>query len=80
MENLEKARKEYRDLQDRVTHPNGSFDKQGRWYPDEKFDCCANIRYPSKRYPYSFLTHCRTAEHIGYKYGVERKEIIRREK
>ena len=58
---------------ERQTRPRGTFDQGGRWWPDaeEQRACCAHIRRPSKGYPYSLLTHCRTAEHVAHLYGVE---------
>lgn len=56
----------YKLRQSRKLHPNGYFDKGGRWYPhdDERRPCCDSIRHPSRRFPYSLLTHCRTKRHI----------------
>lgn len=50
----------------RAEHPAGKFDKAGRWYPDgeELQNCCPIVRSPSRQWPYSFMTHCRTREHI----------------
>lgn len=51
---------------DRNTHPDGHFDKAGRWWPsaEEECDCCDNIREPSRRWPYNYLVHCRSAAHV----------------
>ena len=56
----------YRALQDRVIHPEGDFDKQGRWYPTSEEDqgVTAVIRSPSKAYPYSYLVACRSKKHV----------------
>ena len=50
----------------RVTHPDGTFDKGGRWWPSqrEQCECCNRIRTPSRRWPYSLLVHCRSKGHI----------------
>ena len=50
---------------DRVEHPAGSFDRQGRWFPaqEETQDCCRGLRSPSRAWPYSLLLHCRTKKH-----------------
>ena len=66
---------EYKKLQDRAKHPDGTFDKQGRWYPDEQSDCCKAIRSPSRAYPYSYMVHCRTANHLAEQYGIEASAI-----
>jgi hypothetical protein len=78
----EEAAKEYIARQSRYTHPDGKFDCGGRWYPaeDEQRDCCKHIRPPSKSYPYSYLVHCRSAEHIAELYEVSRQELLREAK
>jgi hypothetical protein len=55
-----------RDL--RLRHPDGSFDDGGRFYPSEKEvrDCCADIRAPSRTFPFSLMKHCRTAKYFDY--------------
>ena len=54
--------------QDRDEHPDGYWDKAGRWYPseDEEQECCSRIRGPSRAYPYSLMKHCRSREHVAY--------------
>lgn len=71
------AAKEYQNRQERKTHPQGTFDKAGRWYPDEEehCNCCNAIRSPSRAYPYSYMTHCRTKQHVANLYGVSVAEI-----
>jgi hypothetical protein len=56
----------YESRQSRETHPDGSFDSAGRWYPsdDEECPCCMDIRSPSRAYPFSLMRHCRTRKHI----------------
>lgn len=51
----------------RLENPDGKFDKGGRWYPadGEWRDCCNRIRYPSRAYPYSYMKHCRSVEHVA---------------
>lgn len=63
----------YRDRRDRRQHPAGSFDKAGRWYPDDDTEtqpCCGRIRNPSQAFPYSLMKHCRSAEHVANLTGV----------
>ncbi len=57
----------YESRKDRETHPDGYFDRGGRWYPNEseECECCKNIRTPSRAYPYSLMTHCRSKKHIN---------------
>lgn len=57
----------YAARQERRQHPRGSFDKAGRWYPaeSEACSCCAGLRSPSQRWPYSLMLHCRTRKHVA---------------
>jgi hypothetical protein len=66
--------------QDRLENPDGAFDKKGRWYPskDERQECCSSIRYPSRAWPYSYMVHCRTLQHIQHLLGVAKEQWIRR--
>lgn len=66
------AAKELIDRKNRNRHPAGKTDNGGRWYPDdsERCECCAHIRTPSRAFPWSFMTHCRTSEHVANLYGV----------
>jgi hypothetical protein len=61
----------------REAHPDGSFDKQGRWYPSdsEKQACCSSIRTPSRSFPYSYMVHCRTTQHVAALHGVSASEL-----
>ena len=74
-----KAAQEYLNRRDRVTHPDGEFDKAGRWYPSgsEECDCCSSIRVPSRAYPYSYMVHCRTAAHVANLFGVDVRDVRR---
>lgn len=58
----------YRARRARLAHPDGRFDRAGRWYPAESEwrACCARIRPPSRRWPYSLLLHCRTRRHVWH--------------
>jgi hypothetical protein len=64
-----------RDL--RLHHPDGSFDDGGRFYPSEKEvrDCCADIRAPSRAFPFSLMKHCRTAKHVAKLYGISETDL-----
>lgn len=51
---------------ERLTHPDGTFDKQGRWYPSEIEDAEGDgscVRSPSRAWPYSYMLRCRTRAH-----------------
>jgi len=73
MTDLERAAAEFRDRKNRNSHPAGKFDSGGRWYPatEERQDCCDGIRTPSRAYPYSLMTHCRTVGHVAKLFGVD---------
>ncbi len=79
------AVEEYFGRKHRMFNPTGTFDKAGRWYPDEseRRDCCRQVRSPSRRFPYSLMVHCRTIKHVANLFGVDeremRKEVRRRE-
>lgn len=72
-----KAAEEYIRRKARHTHPNGELDKKRRWYPsdEERQECCRQIRRPSARFPYSYMTHCRTVEHVAKLHGVSPEEV-----
>ena len=55
----------------RISHPLGRTDNGGRWLPSdaERCDCCDGIREPSRSWPYSLMTHCRTADHMARSSG-----------
>ncbi len=74
---LQNAVTEFENRQSRRVHPDGTFDKAGRWYPSdsESCGCCDEVRGPSRSYPYSYMVHCRTAKHIANLYGVDEKQI-----
>ena len=71
---IQKAAQHYVDLKTRRRHPVGKFDRGGRWYPAQEHACCAGIRGPSRTYPFSLLTHCRSAAHVAAEHGVENTE------
>lgn len=70
---LEQAAREFIARRDRTAHPAGKFDNAGRWYPSEHehCECCNAVRSPSRSYPYSYMTHCRTMAHVAHLFGVE---------
>lgn len=76
---LSNAVRTYLNRRDRLSHPVGKFDKAGRWYPSEEetCECCKYIRTPSRAWPYSYMTHCRTIEHVAHLYNVDAKELRR---
>ena len=72
------AAQEYLDRQSRTGHSLGMYDKYARWYPaDQEYcECCELVRLPSRKYPYNFLIHCRTARHVARLYNVTRGELL----
>lgn len=68
---------DYLKRQARTNHPDGKADSAGRFYPSnvERCDCCERIRQPSRSWPHSLRTHCRTAAHVANKYNVDVKEM-----
>lgn len=73
IERLSTALFVYEMRQERLDHPAGSFDNAGRWWPDddEQCACCDYVRTPSRRWPYSYLKHCRSIEHVANLYKVD---------
>lgn len=65
------------DRQNRKTHPSGKTDNGGRWYPseDEHCKCCDNVRSPSRAFPWSYMTHCRSIRHISNLHNVDEKAL-----
>jgi hypothetical protein len=51
----------------RLSHPEGSTDKRGRWYPSEREDADgdgSSTRSPSAAWPWSYMLRCRTRQHV----------------
>ena len=78
-ENITEAAIEYLKRKLRVSHPEGKMDK-GKWFPVAYLECCNPIRRPSNAYPFSLMTHSRTAIHVAKEYGVEGKALKDRTK
>jgi hypothetical protein len=52
----------------RATHPEGTFDRQQRFYPSKRENADGDgtkVRAPSFKWPHSFMLRCRTREHCG---------------
>ena len=54
--------KVYLLLKSRAVHPSGKFDGAGRWHASNSE--IVNVRSPSRAYPYSEMTHCRTKKYV----------------
>lgn len=67
----------YLKRQNRTQHPDGEFDQKGRWYPSasEQQRCCDHISSPTRNWPYSYLLHCRTLQHVARLHGVDLKAL-----
>lgn len=76
---LARATREYLARQSRASHPDGRFDKGGRWFPSgsEEQICCRSIRTPSRAWPNSLNKHCRSIDHVANLFGVDAKELRR---
>lgn len=67
------------DLKNRLKDPDGQFDRAGRFYLSRRYRCCNGIRNPSRDYPFSQLTHARSAVHVAHEHGFAGRETeIRR--
>ena len=77
---MSRAVSTYLSRKDRRAHPDGTFDRAGRWYPsDEEYQsCCDKIRGPTRAFPYSYMTHCRTVEHVANLCGVDARDLRQR--
>lgn len=68
----------YGELKDRQIHPSGKFDNGGRWYSDNSD--LISCRTPSRAWPYSEMTACRTKKYIkkvAEKFGCKTIEELR---
>ena len=78
MLNLPEIKEVYQELKDRVINPAGTFDKGGRFYA-ENADLIS-VRTPSRAYPYSHMTACRTLKYckkVAEKFGCKNAEELR---
>ena len=79
---LAQATNEARLRESRTRHPDGKFDKAGRWYPSdiETQTCCAGIRSPSRSWQYALMLHCRCVCHIAKLFNVAPLDLKREKK
>tara|TARA_R110002020_G_scaffold247905_1_gene461937 strand:- start:272 stop:532 length:261 start_codon:yes stop_codon:yes gene_type:complete len=64
----------YQQLKNRAIHPSGEFDNGGRWYSSNQD--LISVRTPSRAWPYSEMTACRTKKYVGKvweKFGCKTK-------
>lgn len=59
--------------------PIGLEDAAGRWYPsdEERQECCAGLRDPSIKWPFSLKKHCCSARHVARLFDVAELELSR---
>jgi hypothetical protein len=62
-------------LKNRLAHPDGKFDKGGRFYLIVRCPCCAGIRPPSRAHPFSEMAHARSALHVAAVWGVDATDL-----
>ena len=69
----------WRRRRNRQEHPDGTFDRAKRWYPSdtERQDCCNRVRGPSRAWPYSYMTHCRSVDHVAALFDLP-VSVVRR--
>jgi len=53
--------------------PASSFVKFSFWVYVSFF--CESISSPTRSFPYSLMTHCRTLKHVCYEFDVEEKAV-----
>ena len=54
----------------RLAHPKGRFDSAGRFFLNERCDCCVGLRQPSRAYPHSQMQHGRCLRHVANLYNA----------
>lgn len=68
---------EYMKRQMHTARPDGQTDTRRCFSPSpgEHRQCCDRIGAPSRRFPYSYWSHCCTARHVANLYGVNQAVI-----
>ena len=64
---------------ERTEHPDGRFDKAGRWYPSKDENCddfTSHTREPSRRWLYSYLLAARSLAHCEALSGAEHDDVL----
>lgn len=76
-EKLDLAVAEYRARREHSSRARGRFDNAGRFHTAdvERCACCRAVRAPSRRWPWSELSHGSTAVHVAAVYGVDVKAL-----
>jgi hypothetical protein len=76
--NVARAAAEAIARRERRSHPPGYFDKAGRFFLTERCECCAEIKTPSRTWPYPEMNHGRTLVHVASVFDVELKHLRQR--
>lgn len=71
------AIRRYERRQARLEHPEGQFDKGGRWYPEgmDK-EVMGAVRSPSRSYPHSYNLACRSLAHCERYEGADHQVVL----
>tara|TARA_R110000851_G_scaffold58783_2_gene136294 strand:+ start:419 stop:670 length:252 start_codon:yes stop_codon:yes gene_type:complete len=67
----------YQELKDRKIHPSGKWDNGGRFYA--KHGDLISVRSPSRAYPLSEMSACRTKKYVAKvagKFGCDTIETL----
>lgn len=64
---------------ERTEHPDGTFDKAGRWYPSKDENCddyTSHTRTPSRRWLYSYLLAARSLAHCEALEDADHDDVL----
>ena len=64
---------------ERTEHPDGRFDKAGRWYPSADEDCddyTSHTRTPSRAWPNTYNSAARSLEHCEALDGASHDDVL----
>lgn len=71
------ALRRYERRQARDEHPEGAFDKGGRWYPKGKDEeVMGSVRSPSRSFPNSYNLACRSLAHCERYEGADHQIVL----
>lgn len=71
------ALQRYERRQARSEHPEGEFDKGGRWYPEGKDEeVMGAVRSPSRSFPHSYNLACRSLAHCERYEGADHQVVL----
>lgn len=71
------ALQRYERRQARLEHPEGKFDKGGRWYPEGRDEeVMGAVRSPSRSFPHSYNLACRSLAHCERYEGADHQVVL----